>query len=42
MAGSNTEPNIDLQPGDMLIVPKYGSKIERVVKIANLGAYIPF
>ena len=43
MTGSASEPNIDLRPGDMLIVPQNRiSKIERVVKIANLGAYIPF
>lgn len=43
MNGTNMETNIDLQPGDMLIVPQNRiSKIERVVKIANVGAYIPF
>jgi polysaccharide biosynthesis/export protein len=42
MNGSATEPNIDLRPGDMLIVPQNRiSKIERIVKIANIGAYIP-
>jgi len=43
MTGSASEPNIDLRPGDMLIVPQNKiSKIERIVKIANIGAYIPF
>jgi polysaccharide export outer membrane protein len=43
MTGSTTEPNIDLRPGDMLVVPQNRiSKIERVVKIVNIGAYIPF
>jgi polysaccharide export outer membrane protein len=43
MTGSTSEPNIDLKPGDMLIVPQNRiSKIERIVKIANIGAYIPF
>lgn len=43
MTGSTSEPNIDLQSGDMLIVPQNRiSKVERVVKIANIGAYIPF
>ena len=43
MTGSSTEPNIELRPGDMLIVPQNKiSKIERVVKIGNIGAYIPF
>jgi polysaccharide biosynthesis/export protein len=43
MTGSTSEPNIDLRPGDMLIVPQNKiSKIERIVKIANIGAYIPF
>jgi polysaccharide export outer membrane protein len=37
------EPNIDLQPGDTLIVPQNRiSKIERVVKMVNIGAYVPF
>jgi polysaccharide export outer membrane protein len=43
MTGSLTESNIDLRPGDMLVVPQNRiSKIERLVKIANIGAYIPF
>jgi polysaccharide export outer membrane protein len=43
MTGSTSEPNIDLQSGDMLIVPQNRiSKVERVVKIVNIGAYIPF
>jgi polysaccharide export outer membrane protein len=43
MTGSTSEPNIDLRSGDMLIVPQNRiSKIERVVKIVNIGAYIPF
>ncbi len=42
MNGSASEPNIDLRPGDTLIVPQNRiSKIERFVKIANIGAYIP-
>jgi polysaccharide biosynthesis/export protein len=43
MTASASEPNIDLQPGDMLIVPQNRiSKIERIVKIVNIGGYIPF
>ncbi len=43
MTASTSEPNIDLQPGDMLIVPQNRiSKIERVVKLVNIGGYIPF
>jgi polysaccharide export outer membrane protein len=43
MTGSLTESNIDLRPGDMLVVPQNRiSKIERLVKIANIGAYVPF
>jgi polysaccharide export outer membrane protein len=42
MNGSASEPNIDLRPGDTLIVPQNRiSKIERLVKIANIGAYFP-
>ena len=37
-----SEPLTDLRPGDMLIVPQNRiSKIERLVKIANIGAYFP-
>jgi len=43
MTGSSLEANIDLRPGDMLIVPQNRiSKIERLVKIVNVGAYLPF
>jgi protein involved in polysaccharide export with SLBB domain len=43
MTGATSEPNIALRPGDMLIVPQNKiSKIERIVKIVNVGAYIPF
>lgn len=43
MTGSTSEPNIDLRSGDMLIVPQNRiSKIERLVKIVNVGAYLPF
>jgi polysaccharide export outer membrane protein len=42
MTGSASEPNIDLRPGDMLIVPQNRvSKIERYVKWGNFGAYMP-
>ena len=42
MTGSVSEPNIDLQPGDMLVVPQNViSKIERIVKIVNIGVYAP-
>ena len=38
-----SEPLADLRSGDMLIVPQNKiSKIERLVKLTNLGAYIPF
>ena len=38
-----TEALAGLQPGDMLIVPQNRiSKIERLIKIANIGGYIPF
>jgi polysaccharide export outer membrane protein len=41
MTASASEPNIDLRPGDMLIVPQNRvSKIERYVKWGNFGAYI--
>jgi polysaccharide export outer membrane protein len=41
MTASASEPNIDLRPGDMLIVPQNRiSKIERFVKWGNFGAYI--
>jgi polysaccharide export outer membrane protein len=37
-----TEPLMDLRTGDMLVVPQNQiSKIERLVKIANIGAYVP-
>jgi polysaccharide export outer membrane protein len=40
---SAKEPLADLRPGDMLFVPQNRiSKIERLIKIANIGAYIPF
>jgi polysaccharide export outer membrane protein len=43
MSASATEPLIDLRPGDVLIVPQNRiSKIERLVKLSNIGAYIPF
>lgn len=43
MSPSATEPLADLRSGDMLIVPQNRiSKIERLVKLANIGAYIPF
>jgi polysaccharide biosynthesis/export protein len=39
---SAKEPLSDLRAGDMLIVPQNRiSKIERLVRIANLGAYVP-
>jgi polysaccharide biosynthesis/export protein len=42
MKPSTKELPADLRSGDMLIVPENRiSRIERVVKIANLGAYIP-
>ncbi len=38
-----TEPLAELRSGDMLIVPQNAiSKIERIVKMSNVGAYIPF
>jgi polysaccharide export outer membrane protein len=43
MSAKNTEPLADLRAGDMLIVPQNAvSKIERFVKWANIGTYIPF
>lgn len=43
MSTSNTEPLADLKSGDMLIVPQNKiSKIERIVKWATIGTYIPF
>jgi polysaccharide export outer membrane protein len=37
-----SEPLADLHSGDMLLVPQNQiSKIERIVKLSNLGAYIP-
>jgi polysaccharide export outer membrane protein len=39
---SAPEPLPNLKPGDMLLVPQNRlSKIERVIKLANLGAYFP-
>ena len=39
---SATEPLPNLKPGDMLLVPQNRlSKIERLVKLANIGAYFP-
>ncbi len=43
MSTKKSEPLADLRAGDMLIVPQNRiSKIERLVKLSNLGAYIPF
>jgi polysaccharide export outer membrane protein len=43
MSAKSTEPLADLRPGDMLIVPQNAvSKIERFVKWATIGTYIPF
>jgi polysaccharide export outer membrane protein len=43
MSPSTNEPLADLRSGDMLIVPQNRiSKIERLVKLSNIGAYIPF
>lgn len=37
-----SEPIADLRSGDMLIVPQNQiSKIERIVKLSNIGAYFP-
>lgn len=37
------EPLADLKPGDMLVVPQNSiSKIERLIKLVNIGTYIPF
>jgi polysaccharide export outer membrane protein len=39
---AKTEPMLDLKPGDMLLVPQNSfSKIERVIKLANIGTYFP-
>jgi polysaccharide biosynthesis/export protein len=39
---SATEPLPNLKPGDMLFVPQNKiSKVERLVKLANIGAYFP-
>lgn len=39
---SATEPLPNLKPGDMLLVPQNQiSKVERIIKLANLGAYFP-
>jgi polysaccharide export outer membrane protein len=43
MSTSSSEALLDLRAGDMLVVPQNRiSKIERFIKIANIGAYIPF
>jgi len=43
MNPSTTERLGDLRSGDMLLVPQNRiSKIERLIKIWNIGAYIPF
>jgi polysaccharide export outer membrane protein len=43
MSPSTTERLADLRSGDMLIVPQNRiSKIERLIKMTNVGAYIPF
>ena len=40
---STKEPLVDIRSGDMLFVPQNQiSKIERLIKIGNIGAYIPF
>jgi polysaccharide export outer membrane protein len=40
MSPSATEPLADLQPGDLLVVPQNRiSKIERYIKLGNLGVY---
>ena len=37
---ASTEPLAELQPGDLLVVPQNRiSKIERLVKLGNLGLY---
>lgn len=37
------EPLPNLEPGDMLVVPQNRiSKLERIVKLVNIGGYIPF
>jgi polysaccharide biosynthesis/export protein len=43
MSPSSTEALANLRSGDMLIVPQNNiSKIERMIKLTNVGAYIPF
>jgi polysaccharide export outer membrane protein len=43
MSPSSTEALANLRSGDMLIVPQNNiSKIERMIKLSNVGAYIPF
>lgn len=43
MSTNTTEPLSDLRSGDMLIVPQNRiTKIERLVKLSNIGAFIPF
>lgn len=43
MSPSTTETLANLRSGDMLIVPQNNiSKIERLIKLSNIGAYIPF
>ena len=43
MSTATTEQLTDLRSGDMLVVPQNRiSKIERLVKLSNIGAFIPF
>jgi polysaccharide export outer membrane protein len=43
MSPSSTEALANLRSGDMLVVPQNNiSKIERLIKLSNIGAYIPF
>ena len=43
MSPSSTEALANLRSGDMLIVPQNNiSKVERLIKLSNVGAYIPF
>jgi polysaccharide export outer membrane protein len=43
MNGSKQEKLPNLQSGDMLVVPQNRiSKIERYIKLVNIGTYIPF
>jgi polysaccharide export outer membrane protein len=43
MSPSSTEALANLRSGDMLIVPQNNiSKVERMIKLSNVGAYIPF